>query len=225
MTRGAPPRHSPGSSWNHRCRTPGRTPSPARSHPRRPCPAGPWPCSPRPGAVRRRSGASTPSASTPTGSIASYEWDFGEPGPTASGSTASHTYASPGSYTVRLTVTDAGGLQSSAVRSITVPGAPAVPAAPTQQGFDLVWSPVPGVRRYFVDFEFIGNGCARRSCDQVIGAGPAPSKAIPPNPCAGESTARARYSVEVNGQREASPWIDVNTPAAPAAGGPGEVVK
>ena len=204
---------------------PGPDPQPGEEPPPSTVPGGPV-------AVFAATGGGSPAqwsvdatASTPTGSIASYEWDFGEPGPTASGSTASHTYASPGSYTVRLTVTDAGGLQSSAVRSITVPGAPAVPAAPTQQGFDLVWSPVPGVRRYVVDFEFIGNGCAREIRDQVIGAGPAPSKAIPPNPCAGESTARARYSVEVNGQREASPWIDVNTPAAPAAGGPGEVVK
>ncbi len=84
---------------------------------------------------------------------------------------------------------------------------------------------MPGARRYFIDFEFIGNGCAREIRDQVIGAGPAPSKPIPPNPCVGISTARARYSVGVNAQRAPSPWIDVNTPAAPAPGGPGEVVK
>jgi hypothetical protein len=39
------------------------------------------------------------------GSIASYAWTFGD-GATASGSTASHSYASGGDYTVTLTVTD-----------------------------------------------------------------------------------------------------------------------
>jgi PKD repeat protein len=39
------------------------------------------------------------------GTIASYAWDFGD-GATASGATASHTYAVAGTYTIRLTVTD-----------------------------------------------------------------------------------------------------------------------
>ena len=44
----------------------------------------------------------------PDGSIASYDWGFGD-GASASGTTASHTYAADGQYTVTLTVTDDQG--------------------------------------------------------------------------------------------------------------------
>jgi PKD repeat protein len=42
------------------------------------------------------------------GTVAGWHWDFGD-GSTADGASVSHTYASPGSYTVRLTVTDNDG--------------------------------------------------------------------------------------------------------------------
>lgn len=49
-------------------------------------------------------------SSDPEGSIASYEWDWTDDGTLdATGSTASHTYSSAGTYTVRLRVTDAAG--------------------------------------------------------------------------------------------------------------------
>jgi len=51
--------------------------------------------------------------------IESYAWDFGDGG-AASGPTASHTYASPGAYTVTLTLEDGYGLSSSASRQVTV---------------------------------------------------------------------------------------------------------
>ncbi len=44
-------------------------------------------------------------ASDSTGAITDYSWDFGD-GDTATGSTASHTYDSAGTYTVTLTATD-----------------------------------------------------------------------------------------------------------------------
>jgi PKD repeat protein len=49
--------------------------------------------------------------------IASYEWSFGD-GTTGTGETTSHTYTSPGTYTVILTVKDAAG--NPATHSITI---------------------------------------------------------------------------------------------------------
>ena len=40
------------------------------------------------------------------GSIVSYNWDFGDGSPDATTATASHTYATAGTYVATLTVTD-----------------------------------------------------------------------------------------------------------------------
>lgn len=64
----------------------------------------------------------------PDGSVTAYAWDFGDGG-TATGSTASHTYAAGGSYTVRLTVTDNLGQSGTAERTVTVDPAVAGPLA------------------------------------------------------------------------------------------------
>jgi PKD repeat protein len=55
----------------------------------------------------------------PDGSIASYDWDFGD-GNTGSGVTTSHTYAVGGSYTVVLTVTDDEGATGSDSQDVAV---------------------------------------------------------------------------------------------------------
>jgi PKD repeat protein len=159
------------------------------------------------------------------GSIASYSWDFGAGGATGSGVTPTYQYPGPGTYRVTLTLTDDAGLTGSASQSVIVPGAPSTPSPPTQSGSMLVWAPVAGVRRYLVDFEFFANGCARTLAGQAVPAGPAPSRAIPPNLCPGTATARARYAVDINGQVAYSAWIDVTTPATPTTAGPGQVVK
>ena len=64
------------------------------------------------------------------GSISSYAWTFGDGG-TAVGATATHTYASAGSYTARLTVTDNLGATTSATSVITVTSNPNTIAAPS----------------------------------------------------------------------------------------------
>ncbi len=58
-------------------------------------------------------------SSDPDGSIASYEWDFGD-GNTDTGETVTHTYAEAGTYTVTLTVTDDDGATDTASQEIDV---------------------------------------------------------------------------------------------------------
>ncbi len=53
------------------------------------------------------------------GNIVAYQWSFGN-GATASGSTASYTYNTPGSYEARLTITDNDGNSASSTQTITV---------------------------------------------------------------------------------------------------------
>lgn len=61
------------------------------------------------------------------GTIVAYEWTFGD-GARAAGPTATHTYASAGTFTAQLSVTD--NLGYSATRSVTITANPAVAPAP-----------------------------------------------------------------------------------------------
>ena len=68
------------------------------------------------------------------GTVAGHAWDFGD-GSTASGVTASHAYASPGSYTVTLTVTDDDGATASTAQQITVTAPPQPGSVMAQDDF------------------------------------------------------------------------------------------
>ena len=84
------------------------------------------------------------SGSSPgAGGIASYAWNFGDGG-TASGASASHAFAAPGTFTVTLTLVDDGGFSYATSRQVSVvppPGSgsgPAPPAGSTTQAHCLV---------------------------------------------------------------------------------------
>ena len=59
------------------------------------------------------------SGSTDDGTIVTYDWDFGD-GALTTGVTTSHSYATAGTYTVTLTVTDNGGLSDTTSTQVTV---------------------------------------------------------------------------------------------------------
>lgn len=65
------------------------------------------------------------------GTIDAYSWNFGDGSTAETGSTASHTYATAGTYTVSLTVTSDGGQSNTTTQSVTVTtaAAPATPVA------------------------------------------------------------------------------------------------
>ena len=58
----------------------------------------------------------------PEGPIAAYTWDFGDGTGTSTGSTLSHTFATAGTFIVRLTVADSLGRTASTTQSITISG-------------------------------------------------------------------------------------------------------
>ena len=62
-------------------------------------------------------------SSDPDGEIVRYAWDFGD-GKTIIGRVANHTYAEPGSYVAKLTVTDNDGATAEATFEVIITGPP-----------------------------------------------------------------------------------------------------
>ncbi len=80
----------------------------------------------------------------PDGTVSTYAWTFGD-GNSGSSSIAQHGYASVGTYSVRLTVTDNNGVSGSTTVAVTVNDAEIVLNATSYkvrglQKIDLVWS-------------------------------------------------------------------------------------
>lgn len=118
-------------------------------------------------------------SSDPDGTIASYEWNFGDTPPGAdTGSTTSYTYPAAGTYTVTLIVTDNSGATATTTRSVTVTN----PNTPTPLATDAfgrtvtnglgtadlggAWSTVGSTSLFKV------NGSAANLTMNVAGAGP-----------------------------------------------------
>jgi hypothetical protein len=62
-------------------------------------------------------------SSDPENAIASYDWDFGDGTPHGSQQIITKVYDQPGTYTIKLTITDSAGVSSSTTRIIEVLGA------------------------------------------------------------------------------------------------------
>lgn len=86
------------------------------------------------------------------GPIAAYSWDWGDGSPPSSGATSSHTYASTGTTTIRLTVTDNSGLTAWAERDVTTITAGNIP--PTA----VIVNAVPQAGPHPLDVAFLGFG-------------------------------------------------------------------
>jgi PKD repeat protein len=89
----------------------------------------------------------------PDGAIVSYAWDFGD-GASASGKTTSHAYATAGTYTVRLVVTDDDGATGTTTRSVVV-----TPPTPANQPptASFVYSPGSPIAGATVAFDASGS--------------------------------------------------------------------
>jgi len=83
----------------------------------------------------------TDQSSSSSSSLSSWAWDFGD-GVKATGTTASHTYAAAGTYSVKLTVTDALKLSATTTKSVTI--SPTSPTNPPKVLLSVKASKVKG---------------------------------------------------------------------------------
>jgi aqualysin 1 len=93
----------------------------------------------------------TDTSTDPNGDIVSRSWAFGD-GATSSAQNPAHGYAAAGTYTVKLTVTDAAGLSSAAQQSVTVTAPQAITLSATgfiannRKNINLTWSGAQGTK-------------------------------------------------------------------------------
>ncbi len=87
----------------------------------------------------------------PDGSIASYEWNFGDGSPVETDADVTHTYTAGGTYTATLKVTDDKGASGTATAIISVVGVNAAPTAVISA------DPTTGKAPLAVDFDGTGS--------------------------------------------------------------------
>lgn len=132
--------------------------------------------------------------SSSTGGITRYAWMFGD-GATGSGSMATHTFASPGTYAVTLKVTDDLGATDQETVTVTVTS-PAIPLAPltTERDVSFVWSPNPeSVDGYRIYYKNGGSGPPYDGTGAVEGPSPVATGNVTTFTLHGLSTAETYY--------------------------------
>jgi N,N-dimethylformamidase beta subunit-like, C-terminal/PKD domain/HYDIN/CFA65/VesB-like, Ig-like domain/Cep192 domain 4 len=72
--------------------------------------------------------------SDPDGTVSTYQWDYGD-GSTGTGSYPMHSYASSGTYTVSLIVTDSEGSRNAATTTATITNKPIAALSPASLSF------------------------------------------------------------------------------------------
>jgi PKD repeat protein len=93
------------------------------------------------------------SSADPDGSITSYSWTFGD-GSSGTGRSVSHTYASGGTYSVRLTVRDNDNATGTSTASVTL----ADPQAPVNQKPAASFTAAPTGAADGMEYEFDASG-------------------------------------------------------------------
>lgn len=148
------------------------------------------------------------------GTITGYAWTFGDGG-TASGATASHTYAAAGTYTVGLTVTDDGGASASTSSSVTV----AAPPPPNQPPTAAIAAPVITGRTVALDGSGSTDGDGTiASYAWQFGDGATGSAPTPTHTYATDGTRTVTLTVTDDDGATASATRSVSVTGAPPAG-------
>ncbi|MEA5456674.1 PKD domain-containing protein [Sinomonas sp. JGH33] len=148
---------------------------------------------------------------TSTGSPTSWAWAFGDGG-TSTAQNPTHSYAAAGTYTAKLTASNAGG-SSSATTTITVTTAPP-PAAPVAS---FTASPTSGVAPLSVGFTDTSSG-SPTSWAWAFGDGGTSTAQNPTHSYAAAGTYTAKLTASnAGGSSSATTTITVNT--APPANG------
>jgi PKD repeat protein len=158
------------------------------------------------------------------GSIDYYSWNFGDPGSAdnaATGSSAAHTYSSPGTYRVTITVTDDLGVSIQKIVQVTVDAPPAaaftasanVVTAGSWVSFDASGSSdsvgtITGYRWNFGDPSSAGNTATSRAANHLYGNPGIYPVSLTVTNDAGQTATRS-WSVTVN------PVPTVTPPSAP----------